>query len=165
MPGCIAAPAWNGSERTPKPLVKVDAVLTGLSDGMAITPSCSWSSFFQLLNSALKVALPALSNGPPTPSAADAGRADAELLQLGGGDLVANVERLGDERGLLELLLLDPGERAVVGDAAAGGGRGDQRGIDLLAAERGFDQRLALLDHGGRGLRSLAAGWRCRAGG
>ena len=34
-----------------------------------MTPSCSWSSFFQLSNSALKVALPALSNGPPTPSA------------------------------------------------------------------------------------------------
>jgi hypothetical protein len=33
---------------------------------MAITPSCSWSSFFQLLNSALKVALPTFSNGPPT---------------------------------------------------------------------------------------------------
>ena len=67
MPGCIAAPAWNGSERTPKPLVNSTLVLTGLSDGMAMTPSCSWSSFFQLLNSALKVGLPALSNGPPTP--------------------------------------------------------------------------------------------------
>ena len=62
--------AWNGSERTPKPLVKVTAVLIGLSEGMAMTPSCSWSSFFQLLNSALKVGLPTLSNGPPSPSGA-----------------------------------------------------------------------------------------------
>ena len=57
----------NGSERTPKPLVKATLVLTGLSDGMAITPSCSWSSFFQLSNRFLKVELPALSNGPPMP--------------------------------------------------------------------------------------------------
>ena len=107
--------------------------MTGLSDGMAITPSCSWSSFFQLLNSALKVGLPALSNGPPTPPAADPGRGDAELLQLGGGDLIADVERLRDERRLLELLLLDAGERAVVGEPAAGGGRGDQLRVDLVA--------------------------------
>src|SRR3954467_13207133 len=33
----------------------------------------------------------------------DAGRADAELLQFGGGDPVADVERLRDQRGLLEL--------------------------------------------------------------
>ena len=51
--------------------------------------------------------------------AADAGRSDAEPLQLGGGDLVADVERLRDERRLLELLLLDAGERAVGGKAAA----------------------------------------------
>ena len=114
----IGADAEAAGERT--------SVLTGLSDGMAITPSCSWSSFFQLLNSALKVGLPALSNGPPTPSCADAGRADAELLQLGGGDLVADVERLGDERRLRKLLLLDAGKRAVVGDAAAVGCRGDE---------------------------------------
>ena len=83
--------------------------------------------------------------------AADAGRADAEPLELGGGDLVADVERLGDERGLLELLLLDPGERAIGGEAA-GGGRGlDQRRIDLRAAQRGLDQRLALLDLAGAG--------------
>ena len=94
-----------------------------MSDGTAITPSCSWSSFFQLLNSALKVALPALSNGPPTPSGADAGRADAQPLQFRGGDLVAHVECLGDERGLLQLLVLDARERAVLGEAAAGGWR------------------------------------------
>ena len=43
-------------------------VLIGFSDGTAIDAVLSWSSFFQLLNSALKVVLPALSNGPPTPS-------------------------------------------------------------------------------------------------
>ena len=99
----------------------------------------------------LKVGLPALSNGPPTPSAADAGRADAELLQLGGGDLVANVKRLRDERGLRELLLLDPGERAVLATRPLSAAAAISCGIDLLAGERGFDQRLALFDLTGAG--------------
>ena len=43
----------------------------------------------------------ALERAADAVGAADAGRADAEPLQLGGGDLVADVERLGDERRLL----------------------------------------------------------------
>src|SRR5213075_2363293 len=77
---------------------------------------------------------------------ASASRADAQPLQLGGGDLVAHVERLRDQRRLLQLLLLDAGKRSVSRKAAAVRGGGDQQGIDLLAAERRFDQRLALLD-------------------
>ena len=126
--------------------------MTGLSDGMAITPSCSWSSFFQLSNSALKVGVAgALERAADAVGAADAGRADAEPLQLGGGDLVANVERLGDERGLLELLLLDAGERAVLGEAAARRRRRSAAGSIFWPRERGLDQRLALLDHPGAG--------------
>ncbi len=68
MPGWKAAPAWNGSERVPNPLVNSTSVLTGLSDGTAIMPSWSWSSFFQLSNRFLKVELVADSNGPPTPA-------------------------------------------------------------------------------------------------
>jgi len=43
------------------------AVLTGLSEGTAIAPSVMLSSFFQLVNSDLKVgsAFVAVSNGPP----------------------------------------------------------------------------------------------------
>ena len=51
-----------------------------------------------------------------------------------------------DERRLLELLLLDAGERTVLGEAAAGRGRATSAGSIFCAAERGFDQRLALLD-------------------
>ena len=81
--------------------------------------------------------------------AADPRRADAQALQLGGGDLVTDVERLGDERRLLQLLLLDAGERALIGKAAARARPRDQLRIDLLAGERRLDQRLALLDHAG----------------
>src|SRR6185295_18858038 len=48
--------------------------------------------------------------------AADARRGDAELLQLGRRDLVAGVERLSDERGLLQLRLLDASKRARGGN-------------------------------------------------
>src|SRR5205085_676497 len=77
--------------------------------------------------------------------ATDAGRSDPEPLQFRGGYLVADVERLGDERCLLQLLLLDTGERPVSGEPAAGCG-GDQLGVDLLAGdrERSPSLRLAL---------------------
>ncbi len=80
--------------------------------------------------------------------AADPGRSDAEALQLGRGNLITHVQRLGDERRLLKLGLLDAGERTAIGNAAALRG-GDQLRIDLLAGERSLDQRLPLLDHPG----------------
>ena len=103
-----------------------------------------------------------LSNGPPTPPADRRGPVDPEPLQLGRGDLVAHVERPGDERRLLELLLLDAGELAVLGETAAGRGGLDHRGIDFLPRQRGFDQRLALLEQARTG--SVAALKRRRAG-
>ena len=85
-------------------------------------------------------------------SAADPGGRDSKPLQLGGGDLVTDVERFRDQRRLRKLLLLDAGERAVGRKAPAGGGR-DQLGIDFLSRERGLDQRLALFDCLGARLR------------
>ena len=119
-----------------------------------MTSFCSWSSFFQLLNSALKVGLPMLlertADAARLPAA---GRLDAELLQLGGGDLVADVERLGDERGLL---------RAAAARRERAGRRWrDGRwyaaawiiaGSIFWPVERGFDQRLALLEQARAGL-------------
>ena len=64
----------------------------------------------------------------------DARRADAKTLQLGGGDFVANIERLGDQRRLLELLLLKARERAVADDIAVKAGGGNQRRVDAVAA-------------------------------
>ena len=124
--------------------------MTGLSDGTAIAPSCSVSSFFQLVNSCLKVgsALPADSNGPPTAATRD-GR-QAELLQLCGSGLIANVQRAGDEGGLGQLGLLDAGKRPV-GCAATDRGGGNRRFVDLLAGDDRFDQRLALLELAGAG--------------
>ncbi len=81
--------------------------------------------------------------------AADPGRGDAEPLQLRRGDLVADVERLGGERRLRELRLLDPRQRPVLRQPSGLGGRRDQRGIDLLAGKHRLDQRLALLDQPG----------------
>src|SRR6476620_888295 len=46
--------------------------------------------------------------------AANAGRGNAQALQFGGGDLVANVERLGDESGLLKLGLLHASQRTIL---------------------------------------------------
>ena len=62
--------------------------------------------------------------------AADAGRCNAQPLKLGRGDLVADVERLGDQRRLRQLLLLDPGERSILREPAVGRG-GDQRRVDF----------------------------------
>ena len=53
----------------------------------------------------------------------------------------------------------DAGERTIGGEAAIGGCSGNELGIDALAAESGFDQRLALLDLAGAGFsRSRQAG-------
>ena len=48
--------------------------------------------------------------------------------------------------------MLDPGKGTVVGDAAAGGGLGEKRWVDTVAAKGGFDQGLALLDLARAGL-------------
>ena len=83
---------------------------------------------------------------------ADAGRLasrrglDAKPLKFGGGDLVADVERSGDERRLLKLVLLDTRQRAIPRETAVGGGGSDHLRIDLLTGQRRLDQRLALLD-------------------
>ena len=89
----------------------------------------------------------ALERAADAPMIANSCRSNAQPLQLGGGDLVANVERLRDERRLLELRLLNAGERAIIGNSAALDGGCNQLRIDLLASERRFDERLALLDH------------------
>ena len=47
--------------------------------------------------------------------------------------------------------MLDAGKRAIGGKAAAGGCSGNELRIDALATERGFDQRLTLLDLAGTG--------------
>ena len=75
--------------------------------------------------------------------------ADAQPLQLGRRHLVADVERLGDQRRLLELRCLDAREWAAIGDAAGLCRSGDQLRIDLLSRKRVFDDSLALLDQPG----------------
>src|SRR3954447_18875284 len=52
----------------------------------------------------------------PADACSDLGRSEAQLLQLGRCDLIADVERLGDEGGLRHLRLLDASERPLVGD-------------------------------------------------
>ena len=79
---------------------------------------------------------------------AKARRGQAEALEFGGGDLVANVKRAGDEGGLLQLGGFDAGERADA-DRPIGGGK--RAGVELAARQRGFDQGLALLDLAGAG--------------
>ena len=79
------------------------------------------------------------------------GKAEAKLLELGCRHFVTDVQRLRDERRLGKLLGLDAGKRAIGDKAAAGGCSGNELRIDALATERGFDQRLTLLDLAGTG--------------
>jgi hypothetical protein len=147
MPACIA-PRPNGSERTPKLEVKA-AVLTGLSDGTAITPSCSESSFFQLLNSALKVGSPwsrleRAADGEPL-------RRQAELASARGwrcGNAARGARRrrpprrkLGPRRGRAA--------RRSRPEAARVAGLGKGGRIDLAARQHGREQLLALFDQAG----------------
>jgi hypothetical protein len=87
---------------------------------MAITPSCSWSSFFQLLNKALNVGLPALSNGPPTVGGEAA--AVHRRLDHRGVDMPTAERRLNESLALLD-------------HACAGFGRGGE-GSEFLALSR-----------------------------
>jgi hypothetical protein len=51
---------------------------------------------------------------------------------------------------------LDPGQRAVVDDLTGPGNRGERGGVDLFAAKRGLDDRLALLDLASAGFGGFA---------
>src|SRR4051812_45044391 len=75
----------------------------------------------------------------------DPGRGDSKPLQLGGSHLITYVQRLGDERGLFELLPFDTRKRAILGKAPTGSGS-NELGINLLAAEGRFDEGLSLFD-------------------
>ena len=81
-----------------------------------------------------------------TADGGDTRRRQAELLQFGGGGLVADVQRPGEQRRLRQLSVLDAGERAGSSRTAASRCGRNRRLVDLLASDNCFDQRLALLN-------------------